>query len=74
MMPGSSFLNALNSGDETPGSVRYGTWRSPCDELVVPSSSTSLSGAAQNIQTACISHSALRTDATVYGQVRDFVQ
>ena len=74
MLPGSSFLNALNSGDETPGAVRYGTWRSPCDELVVPSSSTSLSGAVQNIQTSCMSHSSLRTDATVYGQVRNFVQ
>jgi triacylglycerol lipase len=73
MMPGSSFLNSLNSGDETPGAVHYGTWRSPCDELVVPSSSTSLSGAS-NTQTSCMGHSALRTDATVYGQVRNFVQ
>lgn len=72
MLPGSSFLNALNSGDETPGAVTYGTWRSPCDELVIPSSSTSLSGAT-NTQTACMGHSDLRTDATVYGQVRDFV-
>ena len=72
MLPGSSFLNQLNSGDETPGAVTYGTWRSPCDELVIPSSSTSLSG-AMNTQTACMGHSDLRTDATVYGQVRDFV-
>ena len=74
MLPGSSFLKALNSGDETPGAVRYGTWRSPCDELVVPSSSTSLSGAVSNTQTSCMGHSALRTDATVYGQVREFVR
>lgn len=73
MMPGSSFLNQLNSGDETPGAVSYGTWRTPCDELVLPSSSTSLTGAT-NTQTACMGHSDLRTDATVYGQVRDFVQ
>ena len=73
MLPGSSFLNALNSGDETPGAVNYGTWRSPCDELVLPSSSTSLSGAT-NTQTSCMTHSALRTDLTVYGQVRNFVQ
>jgi triacylglycerol lipase len=73
MIPGSSFLNQLNATDETPGAVSYGTWRSPCDELVVPSSSTSLSGAT-NTQTSCISHSALRTDATVYAQVRNFVQ
>lgn len=72
MMPGSSFLNQLNSGDETPGAVTYGTWRTPCDELVLPSSSTSLSGAT-NTQTACMGHSDLRTDVTVYQQVRDFV-
>ena len=73
MIPGSSFLNALNSGDETPGAVRYGTWWSPCDELINPDTSTILSGAT-NSQTTCMGHSALRTDTTVYGQVRDFVR
>jgi triacylglycerol lipase len=73
MLPGSSFLNALNSGDETPGAVTYGTWWSPCDELINPDTSVILSGAT-NTQTACMSHSALRTDLTVYGQVRNFVQ
>ena len=73
MIPGSSFLNALNSGDETPGAVNYGTWWSPCDELINPDTSTILSGAT-NTQTACMFHSTLRTDATVYGQVRDFVR
>jgi len=73
MRPGSSFLNALNSGDETPGAPRYGTWWSPCDEVINPDSSTPLSGAA-NTQTACMSHSNLKEDATVYGQVRDFVR
>ena len=72
MQPGSSFLNALNSGDETPGAVNYGTWWSPCDEVINPDSSVPLSGAT-NTQTACLGHSALYTDATVYGQVRDFV-
>ncbi|MGH2362040.1 MAG: esterase/lipase family protein, partial [bacterium] len=43
MIPGSSFLNALNSGDETPGAPRYGTWWSPCDELINPDTSTILS-------------------------------
>lgn len=72
MIPGSSFLNSINSGDETPGSVKYGTWRSPCDELVIPSSSTSLSGAT-NTQTACIGHGALITNATVYNQIEAFL-
>lgn len=73
MRPGSSFLNALNSGDETPGAVNYGTWWSPCDEVINPDSSVSLSGAT-NTKTACMSHSSLHEDATVYGQVRDFVR
>jgi triacylglycerol lipase len=73
MIPGSGFLNQLNSGDETPGAVNYGTWRSPCDELVTPSSSTSLSGAS-NTQTSCMSHSSLHEDLTVYQQVREFVR
>ena len=73
MLPGSSFLNQLNSVDETPGAVTYGTWWSPCDELINPDTNTILSGAT-NTQTSCMSHSSLRTDATVYGQVRNFVQ
>ena len=72
MRIGSTFLNALNSGDETPGAPNYRTWWSACDSIINPDSSVSLSGAV-NTQTACISHSALHEDATVYGQVRDFV-
>jgi triacylglycerol lipase len=73
MRIGSSFLTALNSGDETPGAVAYGTWWSPCDSIINPDSSVALSGAT-NTKTACLSHSDLYNDATVYGQVRDFVQ
>ncbi|MBN3928923.1 triacylglycerol lipase [Streptomyces verrucosisporus] len=72
MRPGSSFLNSLNSGDETPGSARYATWWSPCDTVINPDSSVALSGAV-NTRTACLSHSGLLSDATVYGQVRDTV-
>ena len=63
----------LNAGDETPGAVSYGTWWSPCDEIINPDSSVALSGAT-NTKTACISHTALMSDATVYGQVREFVK
>ena len=73
MRIGSPFLTALNSGDETPGAVRYGTWWSPCDSIINPDSSVSLSGAT-NKKTACLSHGDLHEDATVYGQVRDFVR
>lgn len=74
MIPGSSFLNQLNSGDETPGSVNYGTWRTSCDELVVPSSSTSLSGATNTLASGCLSHSGIKDDATTYQQIKAFIQ
>jgi triacylglycerol lipase len=74
MRIGSSFLTQLNSGDETPDvGVNWMTWWSPCDEVINPDSSVALAGAT-NTQTACISHSALHEDATVYGQVRDAVR
>ncbi len=73
MTPGSSFLNSLNAGDETPGAVSYGTWWSPCDEIITPDESVILSGAT-NTQTGCILHSGLLTSSTVYAQVRDFVR
>jgi triacylglycerol lipase len=73
MRIGSSFLAALNSGDETPGAVNYRTWWSPCDSVINPDSSVSLAGAI-NTQTACVAHTSLHTDATIYGQVRDFVR
>ena len=73
MWPGSSFLNQLNSGDETPGAVSYGTWWSPCDEVINPDSSVLLSGAV-NTKTACLSHSGVKDSATTYSQVRDFVR
>jgi len=73
MRPGSTFLKELNAGDETPGTVSYGTWWSPCDEIINPDSSVALSGAT-NTETACISHTALTTDETVYKQVREFVK
>src|SRR5215208_116177 len=74
MRVGSSFLNALNAGDETPDvGVNWLTYWSGCDEIINPDSSVALQGAT-NTQTACISHSALHEDATVYGQVRDAVR
>lgn len=72
MRIGSSFLAELNAGDESPGAVRYATWWSPCDAVINPDSSVPVSGAT-NTQTACLGHSDLYADATVYGQVRDFV-
>ena len=73
MVPGSSFLSALNATDETWGAPRYATWWSPCDEVINPRDSALLAG-ADNMQTACITHSQLYQDATVYAQVRDWVR
>lgn len=72
MRPRSSFLTQLNTGDETPGAVRYGTWASPCDVVILPNNSTPLGG-AKNTKTACLGHSDLQNDAVVYGQVLTFV-
>jgi triacylglycerol lipase len=73
MRIGSTFLKELNATDETPGAVNYGTWWSPCDEIINPDSSVALSGAS-NHETACISHTALMNDETVYKSVREFVK
>ena len=73
MRVGSTFLAELNAGDETPGIVSYGTWWSPCDEIINPDESVILSGAT-NTKTACLTHAALTTDSTVYTQVREFVK
>lgn len=73
MIPGSSLLNQLNSGDETPGAVSYGTWWSSCDELINPDTSTILSGAT-NTNVGCLSHSGVKDSAAVYAQVREFVR
>lgn len=72
MTPGSSFLNELNSGDETPGPSRYATWWSACDEVIKPNESVILSG-AENTQTGCLKHGELLIDAAVYSQVRDWI-
>lgn len=73
MRIGSTFLSELNATDETPGAVNYGTWWSPCDSIINPDSSVALTGAT-NTKTACISHTDLMNDATVYGQVKTFVE
>ena len=73
MRVGSKFLTELNAGDETPGTVNYGTWWSPCDEFINPDESVVLSGAT-NTKTACISHLALVSNEGVYKEVREFIK
>lgn len=74
MRPNSTLLNHLNATDESPFVVGYGTWRTPCDEAVSPHDSPILNGAQLNIETVCMSHSQLHEDATVYGQVKSFIE
>jgi triacylglycerol lipase len=69
----SPFLTTLNEGDETPGSVSYGTFWSPCDEVINPDTSTILSGAA-NTQVECLGHISLLGSEGVYRRVREFVR
>jgi len=73
MRPYSSFVTKLNATDETWGTPRYATWWSGCDEVIYPQTSAKLSGAV-NTQTACIKHSDLHENFTVYTQVRDLVK
>jgi len=72
MRPYSSFVTKLNATDETWGTPRYATWWSGCDEVIYPQTSAKLSGAV-NTQTACLKHSDLHENFTVYTQVRDLV-
>lgn len=72
MATDSQFLADLNAGDETPGTVSYGTWWSPCDEFVIPQESTILSG-AKNTKTVCMEHIYLASDPIVLEQVKKFV-
>jgi triacylglycerol lipase len=74
MRPYSSFVTRLNATDESWGTPRYATWWSACDEVIYPQNSAKLSGGALNTQTACLRHSQLHEDATVYAQVRDLVR
>jgi triacylglycerol lipase len=72
MYPGSSFITTLSTGDETPGATKYATWYSPCDGVILPYTSTTLSGATNNY-VACQTHIGYLTDTTILGQVRVFL-
>jgi triacylglycerol lipase len=68
MCPFSSFLSALNSGDDTPGSLLYTTIFSTSDGTV-PTSSSRLDGGACFRQVSGVSHSGLTTNAAVFADV-----
>jgi triacylglycerol lipase len=72
MIPGSDLLNALNAGDETPGSTNYGTFWSNSDDVINPDNSVLLSGAT-NTFAGSIEHSDFLSRADVFTMVAAFV-
>ncbi|GAA2991178.1 triacylglycerol lipase [Streptomyces drozdowiczii] len=72
MYPGSSFISQVTSGDETPGDTKYATWYSACDGVILPYTSTRLSGATNN-NVVCQNHIGYLADTVVLGQVARFI-
>ncbi|MFE4688840.1 esterase/lipase family protein [Streptomyces sp. NPDC056749] len=71
MYPGSSFISQITSGDETPGATKYATWYSACDGVILPYTSTRLTGATNNL-VACQTHIGFLADTIVLGQIARF--
>ncbi|HET9140366.1 esterase/lipase family protein [Actinophytocola sp.] len=77
MAAGSAFLNNLNAGDDTIGSVRYTNLYTALDELVQPVHNAALADGATNvlIQSQCplriVEHVGLALDGTVYSGITD---
>jgi len=68
MCPSSSFLRALNTGDDTPGTVRYMTlWGS--SDTTVPQSATRLDGGACYVTVPSVVHTAYEEDQNVFNAV-----
>jgi triacylglycerol lipase len=70
MVPGSAFLNDLNSPDETPNGsdssaiIQYTSIYSSADTVINPYTSSIING-AKNIEISGVSHSGLLTDSAV---------
>jgi triacylglycerol lipase len=77
MTIGSSFLADLNAGDDTIGSVRYTSFYTAYDEVVVPYTTSALADGATNvkIQSQCplrfLEHVAGIHDGTLFSGIRD---
>ena len=70
MVPGSAFLNDLNSVDETPNgsdttsAIQYTSIYSSADTVINPYTSSIIDG-AENVEISGVSHSGLLTDSSV---------
>ncbi len=71
MYPGSLFILGLGP-DETPGSAKFRTWYSACDGIILPYTSTRLSGAT-NTNAGCVTHLGFLTNTSVLSQIRGFI-
>lgn len=71
MYPGSSFISQISAGDETPGDTKYASWYSACDGIILPYTSTRLSGATNN-NVLCQTHIGYLADTVVLGQIARF--
>jgi triacylglycerol lipase len=72
MYPGSLFLLDLADGDETPTGIRYRTWYSACDGIIIPYTSTRMDGAT-NTNSGCVTHLGVLTNTSVLSQVRSHI-
>ncbi len=72
MVPGSSYVNQLNASPSVPGPTRHGAWWSGCDGVIIPNSNAQIPGGI-NTQTACLGHSEVKDNYTVFTQVYAFV-
>jgi triacylglycerol lipase len=73
MVPTSPLLDLLNRNFQPAGPTRWAAWWSPCDTVIVPQDHAELPG-ARNTETACIGHSDLKTDPTVFSQLLHFLR
>ena len=80
MAAGSDFLNALNDGDDTIGSVEYTTIYTTFDPVVRPVENAALEDGATNVlvQDQCrfrlVEHIGLIFDGAVYSGIRDALE
>jgi triacylglycerol lipase len=72
MVPTSSLISELNDDFHPAATTRYGAWWSPCDDAIIPRANAELAG-AYNVETPCLDHTDVRTDARVLAQVVQFL-
>ncbi|MEU9361645.1 alpha/beta fold hydrolase [Streptomyces sp. NPDC048301] len=72
MYPGSAFIAQISLGDETPGATEYATWYSACDGIILPYTSTRLSGADNN-NVLCETHLGFLANTSVLGEIARFI-